>query len=216
MLFDPSLSSPSLAVERLEELVLRGFVGVRFNPYLWPEGQGMSSSTSCDINGQVDGAGLAVYKRCGELKIPVGVMCFKGLGLHMDDILTLISKSPETILILDHLGFCALNDKGEEEFGQLMSLAQYPNVIVKVSALFRNTGGVDEFPYNGVKRRRFDPLLEKFGAKRLMMGTDFPFVLETEGGYVGAVDIVKSWLPEGEDRDFVLGGTSEAVFGKWF
>ena len=36
LLHDPSLS-PEEAVSRLEDLALKGFVGVRFNPYLWPK-----------------------------------------------------------------------------------------------------------------------------------------------------------------------------------
>lgn len=205
LLHDPSLSA-ELAVERLEELVLSGFVGVRFNPYLWPGGGLMSED---------GGGGLAVYKRCGEMKVPVGVMCFKGLGLHIDDINSLISKSPETPLILDHLGFCALNDEGDEAFELLLGLAKCPNVYVKVSALFRNTGDSDSFPYDKVKSKRFDPLLEAFGADRLMMGSDFPFVIETEGGYTGAVNTVKSWIPEGGDQNAVMGGTAERLFGSW-
>ena len=47
--------------------------------------------------------GLAVYQRCAELQVPVGIMCFKGLGLHYDDIISLIEKSPNTQLVLDHL-----------------------------------------------------------------------------------------------------------------
>eukprot|EP01083_Nonionella_stella_P246192 855048_1 len=206
LLHDPSLS-PESAVERLEELVLSGFVGVRFNPYLWPNDKKSMSEDS--------GCGLAVYKRCGELKVPVGVMTFKGLGLHMDDISSLIDKSPETILILDHLGFCALNDDGDAAFRQLLSLAKYSNVHVKVSALFRNVGDRDSFPYNKVKSERFDPLMEAFGAERLMVGSDFPFVLETEQAYKGAINTVKSWIPEGIDRDAVMGGTAERLFGSW-
>lgn len=205
LLHDPSLSA-ELAVGRLEELVLSGFVGVRFNPYLWPKGGLMSEDGGC---------GLAVYKRCGEMKVPVGVMCFKGLGLHIDDINSLISESPETPLILDHLGFCALNDDGDEAFELLLGLAKCPNVYVKVSALFRNTGDSDSFPYDKVKSKRFDPLLEAFGADRLMMGSDFPFVIETEGRYTGAVNTVKSWIPEGGDLNAVMGGTAERLFGSW-
>lgn len=203
MLHDPSLSS-QMAVDRLEQLVLKGSVGVRFNPYLWPEGTPMSSPD-----------GLAVYKRCGELNVPVGIMCFKGLDLHYDDILQLIEKSPETVCILDHMGFCALTEKGDNQFEQLLSLAKYPNVLVKISALFRNTGDDDSFPYSKLKSRRFHPLLERFGADRLMMGTDFPFVIETEGGYRGAVEIVKSWIQKDTERDAILGGNAERVFGRW-
>ena len=201
LLHDPSLPS-KLAVQRLE-LVLAGYVGVRFNPYLWSEGELMST-----------GAGLDVYKRCGELKIPVGIMCFKGLQLHIEDIQALLSKSPDTIMILDHMGFCALNDEGYEAFKLLLGLAKHPNVYVKISALFRNIGGSDSFPYNKVKLMRFVPLLEAFGAGRLMLGSDFPFVLETEGSYKGAIETVQSWV-DGSDRKAVMGGTAKRLFGSW-
>lgn len=205
LLHDPSLSV-ELAVERLEQLVLLGYVGVRFNPYLWPNGGLMSEDS---------GSGLAVYRRCGEMNVPVGVMCFQGFGLHFDDILALIAKSPDTILILDHMGFCALNDDGDKAFGQLLGLAKYRNVFVKVSALFRNTGGVDSYPYDKIKHERFLPLMKEFGAKRLMMGSDFPYVIETEGSYKGAVETVRSWVPAGNDRDAVLGGNAQRLFGSW-
>jgi predicted TIM-barrel fold metal-dependent hydrolase len=203
LLHDPSLSA-EMAVDRLEQLVLQGFVGVRFNPYLWAEGTSMST-----------GAGLAVYKRCAELNLPVGIMCFKGLDLHYDKVVELIKQSPNTVCILDHMGFCALNEKGDKQFHQLLSLAQYQNVFVKISALFRNTGDVDSYPYDKLKTGRFDPLMEKFRADRLMLGTDFPFVTETEGGYKGAVETVKSWVDDEIARNAVMGGTAEKVFGKW-
>lgn len=64
----------------------QGFCGVRFNPYLWNEGGA----------GMKDETGLALYKRAGELNMPVGVMCFKGLRLHLDDMKTLLEASPRT------------------------------------------------------------------------------------------------------------------------
>lgn len=64
----------------------QGFCGVRFNPYLWPEGgEGMKDET-----------GVALYRKAGELNCPVGVMCFKGLGRHVDEIKTLLTSSPPT------------------------------------------------------------------------------------------------------------------------
>ena len=59
------------AKAELARLHAEGFVGVRFNPYLFPDG--MDSPV-----------GHALYKKAGELKMPVGVMCFQarpaGLG----------------------------------------------------------------------------------------------------------------------------------------
>lgn len=206
LLHDPSLP-PKFALERLEQLILSGFVGVRFNPYLWENGKLMSE----DLSG-----GLEVFKRCAELQVPVGIMCFKGLNLHIDDILALISKSSATKLILDHFGFCALSEEGDRAFDLLLSLANYPNVYVKISAMFRNTGNVDTYPYEMIKEKRFTPLLKVFGAERLMLGSDFPYVLDTKGSYKCAIETVQSWMPLGSgDREAVMGGTAQSLFGSW-
>lgn len=206
-LHNPS-ESPEEAVSVLEDLTLKGFVGVRFNPYLWPkteEGGWTPMSTP-------GGAGLAVYKRCAELKMPVGVMCFQGLHLHYDDILELIKASPETVLILDHFGFTGLDEQGNASFQKMLKLAEYPNVIIKISALFRLK---DESPYEKVKKQRLEPLLKAFGAERCMFGTDFPFVLEQPQSYNGMVQLTSSWLEDERDRQAVMGGTAERVFGPW-
>lgn len=62
-----------------------GYRAVRFNPYLWPEGERMTN----DI-------GRAMYAAAGELGVPVGHMPFKGLLLHIDEIETLCKEYPNT------------------------------------------------------------------------------------------------------------------------
>lgn len=208
LLVDPSLS-PAEAVQRLEELALKGFVGVRFNPYLWPKGHLMSKKGGC---------GEAVFKRCAELQMPVGIMVFKGLEHHFEDICSLIESSPETAVILDHLGFTGLNNDGDKAFVQLLTLAKYQNVNVKISALFRVAGpGNDPYPYEGVRAKRFVPLLREFGADRLLAGTDFPFVLEEDGGYCGTIRLIQSWLADASEKEraTIMGGTAEKLFGPW-
>ena len=207
LLHDPSLSAEA-AVTTLEDLVLKGFVGVRFNPYLWPKddaGKCMPMSTRGE-------GGLAVYKRCSELNIPVGIMCFQGLQLHYDDILKLLNTSPETTMILDHFGFTSLTPDGDKAFEQLLELASYPRVIVKISALFRLG---DDAPYTRVKAERFVPLLEAFGPDRLMFGSDFPFVLQQIPGYVGTKKLVESWIDDETIRERIMGGTAQRLFGAW-
>ena len=72
-LANPTLE-PAAAVAELARLHADGFVGVRFNPYFFPDG--MDSPV-----------GHALYKKAGELQMPVGVLCFQarrvrsGLGL---------------------------------------------------------------------------------------------------------------------------------------
>lgn len=65
---------------------LQGFRGVRFNPYLWPKGG----------SGMKDDTGLAMYRKAGELNMPVGVMCFKGFGLHVGEIKALLESFSDT------------------------------------------------------------------------------------------------------------------------
>ena len=143
-------------------------------------------------------------------------MCFKGLHLHLQDIEKLVNYSPETIVILDHLGFTKLGDEqGDKNFKDLLALNKYPNVFIKISALFRVASDTSSFPYEEVKKERFLPLLETFGADRMMFGTDFPFVLETTNGYKGAVDVVGEWVDKDEDKAMLMGGTVERCFGKW-
>jgi len=60
LLYDPMCDKEE-SLKNLEELLLQGFVSVRFNPYLF-EGK-MSDEGS---------AGLDIYKKCGELNMPVG------------------------------------------------------------------------------------------------------------------------------------------------
>jgi predicted TIM-barrel fold metal-dependent hydrolase len=208
LLHDPS-QSPEDAVSKLEALVLQGFVGVRFNPYLWPTTkEGGWTPMSSD-----SGSGLAVYRRCAELHMPVGVMCFQGLQLHHDDILKLLKSSPETTLILDHFGFTSFTPEGDLAFQQLLKLSECPQVVVKISALFRLN---DKSPYERVRKERFEPLLLSFGADRLMFGTDFPFVLVQEPErYGGMVKLVSSWLENDSERAAVMGGTAERLFGPW-
>jgi predicted TIM-barrel fold metal-dependent hydrolase len=208
LLHDPSLS-PDDAVSRLEDLALKGFVGVRFNPYLWPKtGDGSWVPMSED-----GGAGLSVYRRCAELQMPVGVMCFQGLQLHYDDIIELLKSSPKTSLILDHFGFTSFSPDGDKAFQKLLKLADYPQVTIKISALFRLN---DASPYKRVKEERFEPLLKTFGADRLMFGTDFPYVLEQEPErYEGMAKLVSSWMDDDAARSAIMGGTAETLFGPW-
>lgn len=198
LLFDPSWK-PEDVVNRLEELVLKGFVGVRFNPYLF-DGE-MSANDSA----------LAVMKRCGELQIPVGIMCFKGIELHYADIVKLCNSSPNTVVILDHFGFAKVGR--DDQFHLLLDLAKY-NTVVKISALFRVKGEDESYPYEAVRKQRFEQLLQTFGAARLLMGTDFPYV-QSECGYKNSIETIKSWVSEEDDLTLIMGGTAERLFGVW-
>ena len=220
------LANPTLpaaeAVASLEALHAAGYVGVRFNAGAF-EG-GLQSDVS-----------RALYKRAGELGMPVGVMAFKGIGPFLPSLRALCDEFPATPLVIDHMGFvrqpaiggqlgdAATND--EAAWAGLLALATYPQVYVKVSALFRASGAAP--PFLDLQPRVGD-LLRSYGASRLMWGSDFPFALP--GGfplpdgveatpaalsYAEAVAVPGQWSVEGLDaaaREALMGGTAAKLF----
>ncbi|EOD28329.1 hypothetical protein EMIHUDRAFT_64168 [Emiliania huxleyi CCMP1516] len=222
-LANPTLP-PEEAIAALEALHTAGFVGVRFNAGAF-EG------------GLCSDVGRALYQRAGELGMPVGVMAFKGLAGFVPDLKRLCSEFPSTTLVVDHMGFfrqpasggqlgdAAAND--EASWQGLLDLAAYPQVFVKVSALFRASG---EAPPFVDLQPRVRQLLNSYGSSRLMWGSDYPFVLP--GGfplpegvsstpaaltYAQAAAVPAQWssVPGLDDaaRAALMGGTAAKLFG---
>ena len=237
LLLDPSLSEDD-ATSFVRNMVAQGFVGVRFNPYLWPQlspdDPDHKEEEAPRFAPMSQGVGRAVYALCGELQIPVGIMCFRGLSQHVDDIAALIETSRSTTLILDHYGFTAfLSDDNESNnnhnakhgsdattltpFQQLLSLAdKYPQIVIKTSAPFRLNDNAG-WPFDRVRTERFEPLLQAVGAPRLLFGSDFPYVLDHTGpqDYGRIVALLSSWIDDEEDRRAILGGNAQRLFGAW-
>ncbi|KAL1211108.1 hypothetical protein V5N11_008567 [Cardamine amara subsp. amara] len=195
-------------IKQLENLVLESnYRAVRFNPYLWPSGQKMTNAV-----------GKAMFSKAGELGVPVGFMCMKGLDLHIAEIEELCTEFPKTVVLLDHAGFCKVPENGEAKlaYTQLMKLSRFPQVYVKFSALFRisRTG----FPYQDLSPL-LSQLVSNFGANHVMWGSDFPFVvLECE--YTEAKEavtiIAKQASLSSSEMDWILGKTLMQLFpGQW-
>ncbi|OAP11480.1 hypothetical protein AXX17_AT2G32010 [Arabidopsis thaliana] len=195
-------------ITHLENLVLESnYRAVRFNPYLWPSGQKMTNAV-----------GKALFSKAGELCVPVGFMCMKGLDLHIAEIEELCAEFPKTTVLLDHAGFCKVPENGEAKlaYSQLMKLSRFPQVYVKFSALFRisRTG----FPYQDLSPL-LSQLVSHFGANRVMWGSDFPFVV-LECGYKEAKEavtiIAKEASLSSSEMDWILGKTLMQLFpGQW-
>lgn len=213
-LANPSLS-PDEAVANIQDLHGQGFVGIRFNPYLWPDNGKMSNE-----------AGSMMFAKAAELGMPVGIMCFKGLDLHFDDIKTLLEGTPETKVILDHFGFFMQQAKDIESddkiFAQLLELSNYPQVYVKTSAYFRNSRGGNGWPYADLAPR-LEALLEHYGSERLLWGSDYPFV-KNECGYKESLAALFKWREESTDLqdkltdselENIFYGTATKLFGSW-
>ncbi|KAK4762861.1 hypothetical protein SAY86_008629 [Trapa natans] len=195
-------------VSELERLVLKdGYRAVRFNPYLWPNDQKMTNEV-----------GKSLFAKAGELGIPVGFMCMKGLNLHILEIEELCTEFPSTVVLLDHVAFCKppINDQEGRAFSSLLNLSRFPQVYVKFSALFRVSR--KPYPYEDLSSS-LARIVSSFGSSRVMWGSDFPFVVP-ECGYIGArkgiaeVADRASLLPA--DLNWIMGGTIAKLFpGCW-
>lgn len=167
-----------LGIKQLEHLVLKdGYRAVRFNPYLWPSEQKMTNEV-----------GKAMFAKAGELGVPVGFMCTKGLSLHLLEIEELCSEFPSTTVILDHVAFCKPPENEIESmaFSALLNLSRFPQIYVKFSALFRVSR--KPFPFEDTCHL-LSQVVSSYGSNRVMWGSDFPYVVP-ECGYKGAKEAV--------------------------
>ncbi|CAM8902543.1 unnamed protein product [Rhodiola kirilowii] len=196
-------------IMELEHLVLKeGYRAVRFNPYLWPSDEKMTNEI-----------GRSLFSKAGELGVPVGFMCMKGLNLHISEIEQLCTEYPSTTVLLDHLAFCKppLNEEDRRSLAGLLKLSRFPQVYVKFSALFR----VSRMPYPYPDLSDIlSHIVANFGAQRIMWGSDFPFVV-SECGYKGAkeaVDRISDQISLSQsDREWIMGKTISRLFkAPWY
>jgi len=200
-------------LEQLLSLPLTPFKAVRFNPSLWPEHEKMTNEL-----------GKQMFALCGEKDAVVGFMCFHGLHLHIEDIKELCAMYPKTRVLIDHFGFCKGVD--DPNWAALLALAEYPQVAVKASAQFRvvpsssssssssSSDGEWPYPAAGLQLRQ---LVDRYGAARVVWGSDFPFVSD-QCGYGKAATVVEcgAGLDEREVQA-VMGGSLAAMFpGSWY
>ncbi|KAF3653421.1 putative indole-3-acetic acid-induced protein ARG7-like [Capsicum annuum] len=195
-------------IKQLEDLVLKdGYRAVRFNPYLWPSGEKMTNEI-----------GKTLFSKAGELGVPVGFMCMKGLLLHLQEIEKLCTEFPSTIVLLDHLAFCKppKNDEERRGFSELLKLSRFPQIYVKFSALFRVSR--NPYPYEDLSQVLAE-LVSSYGAHRVMWGSDFPFIV-AECGYKESREAVSYLAKQGHlpssAMEWIMGKTIMQLFdGKW-
>ena len=188
-------------IRKLKEHGPTNLVAVRFNPALFPEGN-MENDLARDM-----------FEEASNLKLVVGVMCFNGIKDHVPALRKWAMKYVNLKIVIDHMGFFRqpavgavvdtndINHNDEQHWLALLSLSDLPNVYVKISALFRLSG--EPFPHHDLVRdKRIPTLIQKFGAERLMWGSDWPYVLT--GNQIGMSDFAVENLIE-----------STRVFERW-
>jgi L-fuconolactonase len=131
---------------------------------------------------------------------------------HLKHVPTLAEKVPDLKIVIDHLAKPPIADRGWEPWAsQFARAAEYPFVHAKVSGLNTAAGadwsGEDLKPY-------IDFTLEKFGANRMMFGSDWPVAI-LAGNYAQVWNETKKAISgcTSAEIDAILGGTAAAFYG---
>ena len=148
------------------------------------------------------------WSACEEFGIPLMVLV-PGMAAKLAPI---VARHPHLTLVVDHLG-AILSAKGAAAFtanDQVVGLATYPNVFVKLSSAPSLSN--DPFPFADIEPY-LRQLHQAFGAQRLMWGSDLTRLTST---YRECVEHIRSGLPflSAEDKDWILGGTLAATL-RW-
>jgi len=152
-------------------------------------------------------AGVAQLSRFG---LRYDILIFEK---HLPQTLQFIDRHPSQIFIVDHIAKPKIAAQEMEPWRQRMNdVALRPNVYCKLS------GMVTEARWNGWMesdlRPYTDAVLEAFGAKRVMFGSDWP-VLSLVASYTRWVDVVKSAIADlsADEQQSILAGTAREAYG---
>jgi predicted TIM-barrel fold metal-dependent hydrolase len=133
----------------------------------------------------------------------------------------LSERSPATVVAIDHFGRIGVDGFGKvppvpgtikaEDVANLVKLAQYPMMHVKVSAYYalgqRTPPYDDMLPF-------IKELLKAYGPERLMWGSDCPYQLLPGHTYKASISVIRDRLDgiSEEGREWLLRKTAERVF----
>lgn len=131
---------------------------------------------------------------------------------HLPILAQFVARHPRLSVVIDHGAKPTMDPSERVRWADdLRALAASPTVFCKLSGLVNEAGAdwdLDRLrPYVSV-------LIEVFGPKRLMWGSDWPVVNEA-GGYAAwwsAAEALTSHLPA-EDRAQIFGRTAETFYG---
>lgn len=147
----------------------------------------------------------ALWRAADELDLVVSLL----IDPHqLASVGAVAARHPGLGIAIDHLGRCR---PGAPEVEELLALAGWPNVSVKVSAL--SWLSQETRPYADL-RPMIAACLSEFGASRLLWGTDYPHALSA-GPYPSPRDELRAVLPDATEAELALvaGGNAARLYG---
>ena len=192
---DPQTDRPDDAMRALAQKGVRGFrIAPREQPVEnWLDGEGYERMFRAGVD-----ENLALCPLIGTDGLPA-------LARRCE-------QFPNSPVIIDHL--CRIGAGGsvsDVEVDQLCDMAQYPNIMVKISAFYAL--GQKTPPYLDLSDL-IERVCNAFGADRLMWASDCPFQVQDEHTYAASVELIRDHLDflSDADKEQILRGTAESFF----
>ena len=142
------------------------------------------------------------WAACEQEGLPIGLLA----GGHMADLGTIAARHPGLKLHIDHYGRGGGGSAGTDDavfanLGEMLALATYPNVAVKLSGAPSYSS--HPYPYRNI-HQYIRQIYDAFGPQRCFWGTD---VTRMPCSYRQCVTMFTeelSWL-QGRDKELVMG-----------
>ena len=167
------------------------------------------------VQGEPDGflAGLAFNRGVGLLASRGLVYDILIYERQLSEAVAFVDRHPQQVFVLDHVAKPRIRDGALEPWAQeIRRLAQRPQVFCKVSGMVTEAHLVSWREEQ--LRPYWDVVLEAFGPRRLMFGSDWPVCL-VACGYARWHDLVRGWaagLSEDEQAE-IFGVTAWRAYG---
>jgi L-fuconolactonase len=148
-----------------------------------------------------------VWQHAIDLGIPVLVSAELE---HLPEMPAVVERFPQATVCFEHMWALELGDPPYPRINAIFELARFPNVKLKLCP--NNSYAAREG--NGSPRHFFGMLVERFGANRLMWGSNYPAHTQKFGNLRDRLQIMEqdfSFLSEVERRWFF----AETAFSVW-
>jgi len=151
-------------------------------------------------------AGVALLKQYG---LVYDILIFER---HLPSAISFVDRHPAQVFVLDHIAKPRIREREIEPWrGDIRELARRENVYCKVSGMvteanWKNWSPADLRPY-------FDVVLQAFGPKRLMAGSDWPVCLLATTYHTWFSTVEEFIRPlSSAEREMILGGVASDVY----
>jgi predicted TIM-barrel fold metal-dependent hydrolase len=185
------------AAKRIDEYMQAGMSGVRVF---------VAGHTAADHSVRLDDPrATPTWAHLAERRIPV---CVQLRADKLDQLETVLSRTPDAVVVLDHGARPALEDGPPyASAGPLFALARHPNLYVKYT-----THNVRESKLGRATQASFSrALVDRFGANRIAWGSNFP---ASPGGLTAHLQEALDATAElsAEEREFIFSRTARALY----